>query len=567
MSDINIIALGGVRENGKNMYLVEVDEAIYVLDCGLVYPPDELLGIDMMIPDFTYLKENQDRVAGVFLTHGHADAIGALPYLLKDIQVPVFGTELTIELAKIQTKKIGLKNYQDFHIISEDNEIDFGNVVIKFFKTTHSVPESVGIEVSTPEGSIVYTGDFKFDMTVSDAYKTDFSRIVEIGRDGVFALLSDSNAAENMKPNATEIEIEQGLLKEVRNAKGRVIVAAVASNLMRIQQVLDVANKLGRRVFLDDTELEEIIDVAIRLGKLSIPSKDLIANLKDLDRFEDHEIIFLETGKSGEPLTTLQKMASSRHTAVSIKDGDKVIIVTTPSYDMEKVVAETKNDVYRAGGEVVELAQAYASSGHASPKDLQLMISLLKPKYVVPISGEYRLMSAHKHLATGVGIPEENVFLLDKGDILTYKDGNIHIGGAVPASNVLIDGSGVGDIGNIVLRDRRILSEDGIFLVVLTISRRLGKILSGPEIISRGFIYMKASETLLDESKDLVVEVTEENLKDKNFEWSKLKGDIRDALSKKLYSETQRRPMILPVIMEASNYHPDKKDKKNGKQN
>ncbi|OFU49945.1 ribonuclease J [Aerococcus sp. HMSC10H05] len=565
MSDINIIALGGVRENGKNMYLVEVDEAIYVLDCGLVYPPDELLGIDMMIPDFTYLKENQDRVAGVFLTHGHADAIGALPYLLKDIQVPVFGTELTIELAKIQAKKIGLKNYQDFHIISEENEIDFGNVVIKFFKTTHSVPESVGIEVVTPEGSIVYTGDFKFDMTVSDAYKTDFSRIVEIGRDGVFALLSDSNAAENMRPNATEIEIEQGLLTEVRNAKGRVIVAAVASNLMRIQQVLDVASKLGRRVFLDDTELEEIIDVAIRLGKLSIPSKDLIANLKDLDRFEDDEIIFLETGKSGEPLITLQKMASNRHTTVSIKDGDKVIIVTTPSYDMEKVVAETKNDVYRAGGEVVELAQAYASSGHASPKDLQLMISLLKPKYVVPISGEYRLMSAHKHLATEVGIPEDHVFLLDKGDILTYKDGNIHIGGVVPASNVLIDGSGVGDIGNIVLRDRRILSEDGIFLVVLTISRRLGKILSGPEIISRGFIYMKASETLLDESKAVVVEVTEENLKDKNFEWSKLKGDIRDALSKKLYSETQRRPMILPVIMEASNYHPDKKDKKKGK--
>ncbi|PMC80375.1 RNase J family beta-CASP ribonuclease [Aerococcus viridans] len=565
MSDINIIALGGVRENGKNMYLVEVDEAIYVLDCGLVYPPDELLGIDMMIPDFTYLKENQDRVAGVFLTHGHADAIGALPYLLKDIQVPVFGTELTIELAKIQAKKIGLKNYQDFHIISEENEIDFGNVVIKFFKTTHSVPESVGIEVVTPEGSIVYTGDFKFDMTVSDAYKTDFSRIVEIGRDGVFALLSDSNAAENMRPNATEIEIEQGLLTEVRNAKGRVIVAAVASNLMRIQQVLDVASKLGRRVFLDDTELEEIIDVAIRLGKLSIPSKDLIANLKDLDRFEDDEIIFLETGKSGEPLITLQKMASNRHTTVSIKDGDKVIIVTTPSYDMEKVVAETKNDVYRAGGEVVELAQAYASSGHASPKDLQLMISLLKPQYVVPISGEYRLMSAHKHLATEVGIPEDHVFLLDKGDILTYKDGNIHIGGVVPASNVLIDGSGVGDIGNIVLRDRRILSEDGIFLVVLTISRRLGKILSGPEIISRGFIYMKASETLLDESKAVVVEVTEENLKDKNFEWSKLKGDIRDALSKKLYSETQRRPMILPVIMEASNYHPDKKDKKKGK--
>ncbi len=567
MSDINIIALGGVRENGKNMYLVEVDEAIYVLDCGLVYPPDELLGIDMMIPDFTYLIENQDRVAGVFLTHGHADAMGALPYLLKEIQVPVFGTELTIELAKIQAKKIGLKNYQDFHVISEDNEIDFGAVVVKFFKTTHSVPESVGIEVSTPEGSIVYTGDFKFDMTVSESYKTDFSRIVEIGRDGVYALLADSNAAENLKPNATEVEIEQGLLKEIRNAKGRVIIAAVASNLMRIQQVIDVAAKLHRRIFLDDTELEEIIDAAIRLGKLSIPSKDLITNLKDLSNYEDKEIIFLETGKSGEPLTTLQKMASNRHTTVNISDGDKVIIVTTPSYDMEKVVAETKNDVYRSGGEVVELAQAYDSSGHASPKDLQLMISLMKPKYLVPISGEYRLLSAQKKLAVGVGIPEENIFLLDKGDILTNKNGDLHIGGTVPAANVLIDGSGVGDIGNIVLRDRRILSEDGIFLVVLTISRRLGKILSGPEIISRGFIYMKASEALLDESKEVVVEVTNENLKDKNFEWSKLKGDIRDALSKKLYSETQRRPMILPVIMEASNYHPEKKDKKKAKDN
>jgi ribonuclease J len=567
MSDINIIALGGVRENGKNMYLVEVDEAIYVLDCGLVYPPDELLGIDMMIPDFTYLLENQDRVAGVFLTHGHADAIGALPYLLKDLQVPVFGTELTIELAKLQAKKHGLKNYQDFHVITEDNEIDFGTVVVKFFKTTHSVPESVGIEVATSEGSIVYTGDFKFDMTVTGDYATDFSRIVEIGHNGVFALLADSNAAENPRANASEIEIEQGLLKEVRKAKGRVIIAAVASNLMRIQQVLDVAKKLGRRVFLDDTELEEIIDVAIRLGKLTIPSKDLITDLKDLDKYEANEIIFLETGKTGEPLATLQKMASDRNTIVNITEGDKIIIATSPSYDMEKVVAETKNDIYRAGGEVVELAQAYDSSGHASPKDLQMMMSLLKPKYVVPISGEYRALAAQKKLAKQVAIPDENIFLLDKGDILAYKDGNIHIGGAVPAANILIDGSGVGDIGNIVLRDRRILSEDGIFLIVLTISRRLGKILSGPEIISRGFIYMKASETLLDESKALVVEVTEENLKDKNFEWSKLKGDIRDALSKKLYKETQRRPMILPVIMEASNYHPDKKDKKPAKDN
>lgn len=558
MSDIKIISLGGVRELGKNMYLVEVDDNIYVLDCGLVYPPEEMLGIDIMIPEFTYLIENKDRIAGVFLTHGHADAIGALGYLIKDVEVPVFGTELTIELAKIQAQQMGLKNYPDFHVIDADNEIDFGDVLVKFFRTTHSVPDSVGIDIVTQEGSIVYTGDFKFDMTVKADYATDFGRITEIGNKGVFALLSDSTQAEATYENEPEVVISNGLVSEMRHANSRIIVASVANNLQRLQQILDAAAAVKRHVFLMSDEVEKIIDIAIRLGKLDIPSQKLIKKLKEIDQFKDEEIVILETGKTGEPLFTLQKMAMNHRFPVNIKDGDHIIIATSPSLDMETVVADTKNKVYQAGGVVVELTEEYKSSGHASPKDLQMLLQLLKPKYFVPISGDYRLMHAHANLAIDTGFAAENIFLIDKGDVLHYEKGHMQIGDKVPASNVLIDGSGIGDIGNIVLRDRRILSEDGIFVVVLTISRRLGKILSGPEIISRGFVYMKASEDLLEEAKALVTEVVNENLQGQDFEWSKLKGDIRDRLSKKLFEQTSRRPMILPVIMEASNYQPKK---------
>lgn len=553
MSKIDIISLGGVREYGKNMYVVEVDDTIYILDCGLVFPPNEMLGIDVMIPDFSYLIENKDRIAGVFLTHGHADAVGALPYLLREMPLPVFGTELTIELAKIEAEQIGVKNFDDFHVIDQDNEIDFGNVIVKFFKTTHSVPDSIGIVLKTDEGNIVYTGDFKFDMTVKDDYATDFGRITKVGEEGVFALLSDSSQANANHENAAEIVIENAMVNEFRNAAGRVIVAAVASNINRLQQVLNVAFATKRHVFLSGNKLTKIIDVAIKLGKLNIPSTNLIKPINDLAQFEDDQIIFLETGKTGEPLYGLQNM-TTRHHAVSLEEGDLVVIATSPTVDMETVVADTKNMIYRAGGHVIELSDDYKSSGHASPKDLQMMIKLLNPKYLVPVSGDFRALNGHADLAIEVGIDPKNIFLLDKGDRLGYRKGHMNIGESVQASNILIDGSGIGDIGNIVLRDRRLLSEDGIFVVVLTISRRLGKILSGPEIISRGFVYMKASEDLLDEAKVLVTEVVNENLAAKDFEWSKLKGDIRDQLGKQLHEKTQRRPMILPVIMEASNY-------------
>ncbi|MDK7050806.1 ribonuclease J [Aerococcus sanguinicola] len=565
MSEIKFISLGGVRENGKDMYIVEVDGMIYILDCGLVYPPNEMLGIDVMIPDFSYLKENEDRIAGVFLTHGHPDAIGGLPYLLKEVNVPVFGTELTIELLKVMSRSVGVKNFKDFHTIDDDNEIDFGDVVVSFIKTTHSLPDSVAIVLKTSEGDIVYTGDFKMDASVSEDYATDFARLTQVAGEGVLALLSESSKAASYFENASEVVVKESLQDEVVKAEGRVIVSAVASNLMRLQQIIDVAQSTGRHIFISGEALEQIIDVAIRLDKLKLPSKDLIKRTEQLGNYKDEEIIILETGKSGEPLYALQRMAKARgNKQLKIKEGDLVILATTPNTDMEKVVPETKDMVYRAGGHTLELSSKYHTSGHASPKDLQFLMSILKPQYLIPVSGEYQLMHAHKKLAEQIGFKENQIFLLDKGDTLTYKKGKMTLGDKVPASNVLIDGSGVGDIGNIVLRDRTMLGEDGIFVVVLTISRREGKILAGPEIISRGFIFMKESEDLLKESSERVRKVVLDNLEDKNFQWSKLKSGIRDELGKFLFKQTNRRPMILPVIMEASNYRKGRK-KKGGK--
>ncbi|MDO4670318.1 MAG: ribonuclease J [Aerococcus sp.] len=553
MSDIKLISLGGVREDGKNMYVVEVNDTLYILDCGLIYPPDEMLGIDVMIPDFTYLKEHEDQIAGVFLTHEHADAIGALPYLLREIEVPVFGTELTISLAKLECNRLGVKNYKDFYVIDESNEIEFDDVTVKFFNTTHSVPESVGISIVTDEGAIVYTGDFKFDMTVGADYQTDFKRINEIANDGVLALLSESQQAESPISNAPEIELEQAIMAEFQKAAGRVIVAATESNILRIQQIIDVAHRVHRHIFLSGDDVEKIIDVAIRYNKLTIPSKDLFKQMDELGKYKDHEIVILETGTTAEPLMALQKMAQNQHGTLNIQDGDMVMLATTPSAGMETIVADTKDIVYRAGGRTVDLYEEYHSSGHATPKDLQLMIQLMRPQYVFPVSGEYRLMHAHRKLALDCGIPDERIYLMDKGDVLHYQDGTMYLMASVPAANVLIDGSGVGDIGNIVLKDRRILSEDGIFVIIATISRNEGKILAGPEVISRGFVFMKQSTDIIEGSKALATDVLNESLQHLDqFDWSTLKGDIREAIGKYLYQETQRRPMILPVIMEAS---------------
>lgn len=557
--DIKIMSLGGVRENGKNLYAVEVNEVIYVLDCGLVYPEEEMLGIDMVIPDFTYLEENVTRIAGVFLTHGHADAVGALPYFLQKVDVPVFGTALTIEIAKINVLEQGLVSRTDsFHIVDEETEIEFDDVVVSFFKTTHSVPDSLGIVLKTKEGSIVYTGDFKFDQSATTDYKTDFARLVSIGNDGVLALLSDSANADTHFENESELKVGLDILDTFSNATGRIIVSCIASNILRLQQVIDAAYQTNRKVFLTGRALVETIEIALRLKKLVLPDKAILCKSNDLKRYEDDEIVILETGVKGDPILALQSMAKGRHPQVSLKEGDLVYITTTPSVAMETTVARTKDWIYRAGATVKTVSDNIKVSGHASPNDLKLMINLLKPKYIVPVIGEYRMLRQHAILAKEVGYTDEQIFLINKGDVLHYTNGTMRLAETVPFGNVLIDGTSVGDIGNVVLRDRKMLSEDGVLVAVVTISRRLDRILSIPQIMSRGFVYAKNSNDLFKKCERLVTEAIEAHLHRGEFEWGRLRNEVREALSSYLFEQTKRRPVVLPIIMEASSYrHPE----------
>ncbi|MHC5269424.1 ribonuclease J [Enterococcus sp. LJL98] len=556
MSSIKIIPLSGVRENGKNLYIAEIEEEIFVLDCGLRYPENELLGIDTVIPDFTYLEENADRVAGVFLTHGHADAIGGLPYLLEKLEVPVFGTKLTIELAKLAVKRYEpTKHFKEFHTIDSHTEIDFGSSVVSFFPTTHSIPDSVGICLKTTEGNIVYTGDFKFDQTAIPMYQTDFARLAEIGSAGVLALLSTSSNAENPMTVASELQIADEVYDNIRYWEGRIIVACVASNLQRLQQVLNAAHRSGRKVVLTGQDFGRIIKTAMKLGKLTLPDENLLVTLKEMKKYADEEILILETGHMGEPIKSLQKMANGSHRTIRVKAGDLAYIATTPTLAMETVVAKTEDIIYRAGGTVKTISDNYRVSGHANPADLQLMMNFLKPKYIFPIQGEYRLLAAHAKLAKEVGIPKEKILIAARGDIYEYLNGEFKLSSAVPADNVMVDGIGVGDIGNIVLKDRKVLSEDGIFVAVVTISRREKRIISKPQITTRGFVYVKANRDLLREGSDMVEEIVEKHLQDPEFEWAKLKQDIRDQLSRFLFEQTKRRPVILPVIMEGSQRH------------
>jgi len=550
-SNIKLIALGGVRENGKNLYVAEVDDSIFVLDVGLKYPENEQLGVDYVVPNMDYLFENKERIAGVFLTHGHADAIGALPNLLADAKVPVFGSELTIELAKLFVKNNdAVKKFNDFHVIDENTEIEFGKTVVSFFRTTHSIPESLGIVIKTRKGSIVYTGDFKFDQSASPSYATDFGRLAEIGREGVLALLSDSANADSSVQVASESEVGKEIEDTIADWDGRVIVAAVASNLSRIQQVFDAAAETGRRVVLTGFDIENIVRTAIRLKKLSLVDERLLIKPKEMSKFEDHELIILETGRMGEPINGLRKMSIGRHRYVEIKEGDLIYIVTTPSIAKEAVVARVENMIYQAGGIVKLITQNLRVSGHGNARDLQLMINLLQPKYLFPIQGEYRGLDAHAKAAMEVGMLPENIFIPKRGSIMEYDHGDFVPAGAVSAGDVMIDGNAIGDVGNIVLRDRKVLSEDGIFIVALTVNRKEKKIISKAKVHTRGFVYVKKSRDILRESSDIINKTVEDYLAQDSFDWGELKGAVRDSLAKYLFDQTKRRPAILPVVME-----------------
>ncbi|MTV81348.1 ribonuclease J [Secundilactobacillus folii] len=568
-ASVKIMPLGGVRENGKNMYVVDINDSIYILDCGLKYPENELLGIDIVIPDYSYLRENKDRIVGVFLTHGHADAIGALPYFLNEFQVPVFGSKMTIELAKLSCQSDSkAKNFDDFHVVDANTEIDFGDVTVSFFKTTHSIPESMGIVLTSSAGSVVYTGDFKFDQTAAPGYQTDYARLAEIGKNGVLALLSDSANAENPNETASERDIADDVLETFNYQDGRIVVASVGSNILRLQQVFNAAAKTGRKVFLTGRDIEKIVDTAMRLHKLVLPADDLLVSQEQLEKLAPEQTIIVQTGRMGEPIKALQRMANKQEKGLNIEPGDLVFITTTPSHAMETNVAKTRDMIYRAGGEVKAISDELNSSGHASKNDLQLMINLLHPKYLVPVQGEYRLLSAHAKAAEEVGMTPDRIFLTAKGDQLVYDGKDMVLSGSVEVGNTMIDGIGVGDIGNIVLRDRKVLSEDGIFIAVITIDHKKKQIIGEPKITSRGFVYVKANKNLMHESAELIKKAVQTNLDNKEFDWTHLKQDVREKLNHYLFDQTRRHPVILPVIMEVDprRHKPKSKRKKQAAQ-
>lgn len=551
---IKIMILSGVREQGKDMFAVQVNDEIFVLDAGLKYPDSSLFGIDVVIPDLDFFEQYGDRVAGIFLTHGHADSIGALPYILRKYDIPVFGSQLSIELAKIEVQRENKRRKNSlFHVIDADTEIDFKNASISFFHTTHSIPDSLGIDVHTPAGEIVYTGDFKFDPTAALNYRTDMDRLAEIEQKGVLALLSDSSNAEASFPNASEQDIGKFVTNVFRNAKGRIIVAAKASNLNRVQEVLNAAAATGKRVLLTGRDLAKIVRTSMKLGYLDVP-EGLLMRVKDLKTVPDEQTVILETGRMGEPLNSLQKMAKKRHSMITIHKGDLVFIATTPSHAVETMVAETSDLVYKAGGTVIQLGRNIHTSGHATGRDLQLLITTLKPKFLIPVIGEYRLLEVVRDLAIKAGMNPKDIYITKNGDCLEYdfKQKRFFLTDPVPGEDTMIDGSGVGDVGNIVLRDREVLSDDGIFIAVVTIDRKKKKIIAEPKVTSRGFVYIKANRQLMSDLIDVIKKAIQANFEHKKFDWTELKQDIRGDLEKFLYKKTNRRPVILPVVMEVN---------------
>jgi ribonuclease J len=546
---IRIIPLGGVGEIGKAMYVVEIDEEIFIVDSGLMFPENEMLGIDIVIPDVTYLEENKARIKGIFLTHGHEDAIGSISYLLNKIQAPVYGSRLTIALAKEHLKELPAAQPVKFFEVTNKSRMNFKSTHVTFFHTTHSIPDSLGIVFHTSEGAIVHTGEFKFDQAAKGSYRPDIAKMAGLGEEGVFILMSDSTEAERPGYTTSESVVEEHLSKTFHGAQGRILVSLYSSNFIRIQQVFDTAIESRRKVAVVGKTLETVFEVGKRLEYLQIDEETLIS-IKDIGNYADSEVVIIVSGTQGEPLEALEKMVRKHHKDVKIKDTDTVLFTFTPSPGMEVAMFKTMNHLAKVGAKVLTASKKVHVSGHGSQEDLKMMLNLMKPKFFIPIQGEFRMLMAHSKLAQATGLEKAQIFIADKGDIVEYKGGKMRMSGRVQAGNVLIDGIGVGDVGNIVLRDRKLLSQDGIFIVTITLNRAQKKIASGPEILSRGFVYVRESEHLMDESAEIVRKIVEKYVAKETFEWTNIKQEIRDTLNSYLYQKTKRRPMIIPIIME-----------------
>ncbi|MCD7033725.1 ribonuclease J [Metabacillus sp. GX 13764] len=547
--NIRLIALGGVGEIGKNMFVVEIGADIFVVDAGLMHPEGEMLGIDVVIPDISYLIENRSRVKAVFLTHGHDENIGGIFYVLQKLSVPVYGTKLTLALVTEKLKEYGMKQSADLRKITTDSIIKFGKVKISFFGTNHSIPDSVGVALHTPQGAIVHTGDFKFDQTPVGEQTAEIAKMANLGKDGVLCLLSDSTNAEKPGYSGSESTVGKEISNVIYTAPERVIIAVFSSNFYRIQQVIDAAHENGRKLVIVGKNLMNVIQIARRLGYIAVED-ELFISINEMEQYDKNKVAILTTGSHGEPLAALTRMAKHSHKQLNIVEGDTVLISATPIPGHELAFSKTIDLLYRAGANVVFGQKPIHVSGHGHQEELKLMLNLMKPKYFIPVNGEYKMQKAHEKLALSVGIAKENIFLIEKGDAVEFLPEEVRNGSKVPFGNVLIDGLGIGDVGNIVLRDRRLLSQDGILIVVVTLDKSKKLIVAGPEILSRGFVYVRESEELLERSTEIVAEIVDKCMKDYNIEWSSLKLSIREALNQYLYEKTKRRPMILPIIME-----------------
>ena len=546
---LNIIPLGGLGEIGKNMTAFRYGNDIILIDAGLMFPEDDMLGIDLVIPDITYLIENQDKLKGIFLTHGHEDHIGALPFILKQLDVPVYGTALTLGILEGRLEEAGVST-ANLNVIKSGDRVRAGVFKLEFMRVNHSIPDAIGMAIHTPVGLIVHTGDFKIDQTPVDGQVMELNRFAEYGDRGVLLMMADSTNAERPGYTQSEKFVGETFDNEFRHAKHRIIVATFSSNVHRIQQICDTAVKFRRKVAVMGRSMVNVVNISLKLDYLKVP-EGLLIDIDDIRNYSNDQIVVICTGSQGEPMSALTRMSMGENRKVQIVPGDTVIISAAPIPGNEKMVSNTINHLYMLGAEVVyEKANGVHVSGHASQEELKLMHHLVRPKFFMPVHGEYRHLVKHARLAESLGMDPKNIIIAQNGSVVELSRDKICINGKVMAGKVLIDGLGVGDVGNIVLRDRRQLSQDGIMIVVVGVDSATNQIVSGPDIVSRGFVYVREAEDLMVEAKGRVQDALDKCEERNHTEWSTLKVAIRDSLGRFLFEKTRRRPMIIPIIME-----------------
>lgn len=546
---VKIAFLGGLNEVGKNMTLYEYDGEMMLVDCGLAFPDPDMLGVDLVIPDFTYVEENADKIKGIFITHGHEDHIGGLAYLLKRVNIPVYGTKLTIGLIEGKLREHKMLDTVDLNVIKPKDKVKLGNFEIEAIHVNHSIPDALALAISTPAGLILQTGDFKIDTTPIDGDVIDLARIAKLGEKGILCLLSDSTNAQRPGYTSSERTVGESFERLFQKADGkRLIVATFASNIHRVQQIIDVAKSVGRKVALSGRSLENVVETASRLGYLNVPD-GLLVSIDSISRYPDDKLVIITTGSQGEPMSALYRMAFSEHRRVEIGPGDYVIISATPIPGNEKTVGKVVDELLKRGAEVVyEKMYDVHVSGHACQEELRLIMSLAKPKFFIPVHGEQKHLRKHAQLAESIGIAPGNIYVADNGRQIELTKRKMTVLPDVPAGKIFVDGYGVGDVGNAVIRERKRLAEDGLMIISAVIEKDTGMLVSGPDIVSRGFVYVRDSEQLISEVKLVAQIVIDECIHDGNIEWGTIRNRIRDDISRLLYDRTKRSPMVLPII-------------------